>query len=288
MKEPEAARAIDAVTTTARQLDLRVDDAIVLHDSNKIALRLLPADVVARVARTGEEVLQREVDVVQGLAATRSPVAALDPRIAPRVYERDGFAFTFWTYHEPAATGTVSPTGYATALAQLHTGLRTLDVEIPHFTDRVAEAQEVVANRDLSPGLGDGDRALLSEALHTQRRTVCACRAAEQPLHGEPHPGNLLSTTHGPVFVDFETCCRGPVEFDLAHAPEAVGASYPGANEQLLRECRHLVLAMVAAWRCEARDQLPNREEARRWLFASLRAGPPWPTLDKLTPPRTE
>jgi len=40
---------------------------------------------------------------------------------------------------------------------------------------------------------------------------------AEQLLHGEPHPGNVLSTKNGLVFIDLETCCRGPVEFDIAH-----------------------------------------------------------------------
>ena len=37
-------------------LDLRVDDAVVIHNSNKLALRLLPCDVFARVALVGQEV----------------------------------------------------------------------------------------------------------------------------------------------------------------------------------------------------------------------------------------
>jgi hypothetical protein len=54
-----------------------------------------------------------------------------------------------------------------------------------------------------------------------------------------------------------------------------------------LLECRVLVLAMVAAWRCEAGDQLPNGDEARARLLSALRDGPPWPTLDAVTPPAT-
>jgi hypothetical protein len=45
----------------------------------------------------------------------------------------------------------------------------------------------------------------------------------------------------------FETCCRGPVEFDLAHVPEKVSARYPNVDQVLLAECQRLVLAMVAA-----------------------------------------
>ena len=91
--------------------------------------------------------------------------------------------------------------------------------------------------------------------------------AAEQLLHGEPHPGNLLLTTGGPRFIDLETCCRGPVEFDVAHAPEEVGRHYPGIDRDLLRQCRILVLAMVTTWRWERGDQFPNgRQLGTEWL----------------------
>ena len=70
--------------STAAALDLPVDDAIVLHNSNKLAVRLLPCDVFARVAYVGQEVARFEVELAQRLAETESPVAALDPRVEPR------------------------------------------------------------------------------------------------------------------------------------------------------------------------------------------------------------
>ena len=101
MQASEVPRAVAAAMSIASRLDLTVDDAIVLHDSNKLALRLLPCDVFARVAHVGHEVAQFEVELAQRLAETESPVAALEPRVEPRVYERDGFAVTLWTYYEP-------------------------------------------------------------------------------------------------------------------------------------------------------------------------------------------
>jgi hypothetical protein len=44
--------------STASALDLTADDAIVLHDSNKLTVRLLPCDVLARVAPTAHQVAQ--------------------------------------------------------------------------------------------------------------------------------------------------------------------------------------------------------------------------------------
>jgi len=280
MQASEVARAVAAAMSTASALDLTVDDAIVLHNSNKLAVRLLPCDVLARVAHVAHQVAQFEVELAQRLAETESPVAALEPRVEPLVYERDGFAVTLWTYYEPVTPRDVSTADYAEALKRLHADMRRLDVMTPHFTDRVAEAQRLVASRDHTPALADADRELLSNTLRSLGRAIDDRGAAEQLLHGEPHPGNVLSTKNGLLFIDLETCCRGPVEFDLAHVPEEISERYPDADHELLSECRILVLAMVAAWRWDPGDQFPNGQRAARELVSALRNGPPWPALD--------
>jgi aminoglycoside phosphotransferase (APT) family kinase protein len=282
VETPDVARAIAAATSVAASLGLPANDAIVLHNSNKLALRLTPCDVLARVAHAGKEVAQLEVELAQRLTEAGCPVCPLEPRVDPLVYARDGFAVTLWTYYEPV-TPHVSPAGYARALEQLHAGMRKAGVPSPRFTDRIAQAEEVVARPDLSPEFAGADRVLLGSRLASLRRAIDDRGAVEQLLHGEPHPGNVLSTKNGPLFIDLETCCRGPVEFDLAHVSEAVCEHYPGVNQGLLDECRQLVLAMVAAWRWELGDQLPNRRRFGDELLRSLREGPPWPTLDTVT-----
>lgn len=279
MLASELSLAVAAARSIASALDLTVNDAVVLHNSNKLAVRLLPCDVLARVAPVAQQVAQFEIELAQRLAETESPVGALEPRAAPRAYERDGFVVTLWTYYEPV-TPQVSPAEYANALKRLHAGMRKVDVATPHFTDRIAEAEQLVASRDQTPALAEADRAFLSSALLERRRTIADRGAAEQLLHGEPHPGNVLGTKDGPKFIDLETCCRGPIEFDLAHVPEEVSEHYPDADQELLGECRGLVLAMVAAWRWDEADQFPNRRRVGRELVSTLRRGPPWPTLD--------
>jgi hypothetical protein len=267
MQASEAPRAAAAAMSIASSLGLTVDDAIVLHDSNKLTLRLLPCDVLARVAPAEEQVAQFEIELAERLAESGSPVAALEPRVEPRVYEHDGFVVTLWTYYEPVTPREISPADYADALERLHAGMRKLDVPTPHFTDRVEEAQQLVANRDHTPALADADRALLGDTLRSLRRAIGERGGAEQVLHGEPHPGNVLTTKNGLLFVDLETCCRGPVEFDLAHAPEEVSEHYPGVDQELLRECRILVLAMITTWRWDRGDQFPDgRRLGTEWL----------------------
>ncbi|MET3806344.1 hypothetical protein ABIB25_003354 [Nakamurella sp. UYEF19] len=282
MEVPDTARAIAAASSIAVSLGLPTGGAIILQNSNKLALRLTPCDVLARVAPAGREAAQFEVELAQRLTEVGAPVCPLEPRVDPRVYTCDGFAVTLWTFYEPA-TPHVSPVDYAAALERLHAGMRRVDMPSPSFMDRVREADEVVAHHNLSPELPEADRVFLSGTLARLRQAIGERGTVEQLLHGEPHPGNVLSTKSGPLFIDLETCCRGPVEFDLAHAPDEVCEYYPNVDQVLLGECRQLVLAMLAAWRWELGDQFPNGRRFGEEFLRLLREAPPWPTLDAVT-----
>ena len=275
------ARAAVAASSLARDLDLPVEDMVVVQNSNTLALRLLPCDVFARTALVGQEIAAFEVLVAQNLGAVSAPIASLHPRVEPRVYERDGFAVTFWTYYD-SVTGTASPAKYANALHRLHGAMKSSEVEAPHFTERIAAAEGLLTNRHQTPALVDADRTLLLDTLRGGRQAMCSRVNAEQLLHGEPHPGNLLVTRNGLLFIDLETCCRGPVEFDVAHAPDEVSVLYPGVDHVLLQESRRLVLAMVAAWRWDVRDEFPNGRRHGLNILDVVRNGPPWPALGAL------
>jgi Ser/Thr protein kinase RdoA (MazF antagonist) len=269
--------------SSAAALDLSVEDATVLNDSNRLVLRLMPCDVVVRVAPMAHQGAQLEVELAQRLAETESPVCALEPRVEPRVYERDGFAVTLWTYYEPVPSRELSPADYAHALERLHAGMRQIDVRTPHFMDRVADTQQGVASRDVTPALADADRELLNYTLRSLRRAIGDRGAAEQLLHGEPHPWNVLSTKNGPLFIDFENSVRGPVEFDLAWVPEEVSEHYPDADQELVGECRGLMLAIVAACRWRRDDQHPSGRRSGAEFLSALREGPPWPAVDAVS-----
>jgi Phosphotransferase enzyme family len=275
-------RAMAAASSLAGALDLRVDDIVVVHNSNKLALRLLPCDVFARVALVGQEVFALEVELARRLVASASPMAALEPRVDPRVYEGDGFAMTLWTHYEVVTSDQISPVEYAAALHRLHVGMRRAEIAAPHFTERVAQAVRLVADPIESPALAGPDRDLLLSSLRGAREEILRCGAPEQLLHGEPHSGNVLNAHDGPLFIDFETCCRGPIEFDVAHVPDEVSGYYPNIDRPLLQKCRRLVLAMVGAWRWDIRDEFPDGHRHGRDILTLLREGPPWPALGPL------
>lgn len=260
--------AIQAAISSASGLGLSVEDAVLVHNSNRIAVRLLPCNVLARIATEGDRLGARlEVEIAGLLAQTDSSVALLEPRVVPSVYETMSFVVTFWTYYE-LVPGEIAATDYAQVLNKMHAGMRTIvDPPAPHFTTRVAEALRLVGDRERSPNLSEVDRHFLHEMLEKSTREITRRGAAEQLLHGEPHAGNLMRTTDGLLFMDLETCCRGPVEFDVAHAPEEVSKEYRDLDHKLLRDCQILALAMVTAWRWDRHDQLPDgRYWGKRWI----------------------
>jgi len=280
MRAAEAQRAVAAAMATASELGLAADDAVVLNDSNRLIVRLTPCDVVARVTPvTHFTSAELEVELAHRLAVTDAPIARLDTRVEPRVVVRDGFRITMWTYVEPLEH--VLPSAdYARALGRLHAGLRQVTLRTPHVMDRVAEAQRDLADRDVTPDLTDMDRALLASTLEGLGRSMVDRRAAEQLLHGEPHPWNVMTTPAGLLLIDFENTARGPVEYDLAWVPTEVADHYPDLDEDLLDDCRGLVLAIIAMHRWSVGDDHPSGRESGIAFLDAVREGSPYRSLD--------
>ena len=282
MDEVEARRAVAAATSVAEANGLDVDETVVLNRSNRLVVHLLPCDTVARVSPAGWFSATREVEVARRLAATGAPVIALDPRVEPRVVERDGFEIALWEFVDALPDVALPPDDYAPALERLHGALRRVEMDAPHATDRFVAIQRWLTDPALTPDLADADRALLVERL-APPAGVRAGGRGEQLLHGEPHAGNVLATDEGLRFIDFENCARGPVELDLAWMPREVSERYRGADPALVGECRATVLALIAAHRWRVDDRHPSGRRSGVAFLDAVRAGPPWPALDEVT-----
>ena len=64
----------------------------------------------------------------------------------------------------------------------------------------------------------------------------------QQPLHGDAHMGNLMNTTRGLLWTDWEDTFAGPIEWDVASIIW---------NAQILDEDHAMVQAICDAY-CEA------------------------------------
>ena len=160
-------------------------------------------------------------------------MAALEPRVEPRVYEHDGFVVTLWTYYEAVTSREVSPADYADALERLHAGMRKVEVSDAALHGSSGRGSAACGERDLTPKLASADRELLINTLRSRRRAIGDRGAAEQLLHGEPHPGNVLNTKTGLLFIDLETCCRGPSSSTSPMSPKRSAS----AIRTLIKNC---------------------------------------------------
>jgi len=86
------------------------------------------------------------------------------------------------------------------------------------------------------------------------RYSVPAPQLTMQVIHGDIHPGNVLSTPRGPVLIDFEHICYGPAAYDflwflMAEEIGFDGLEYSfadiisslGVDKSVVEECYYLL-----------------------------------------------
>jgi streptomycin 6-kinase len=133
----------------------------------------------------------------------------------------------------------VPPEVFGGMLKDLHDALSDYEVDLPVLVGPLT---------DIAAALRVSDDVVLHEAA--ERLVPLAVTWPRCPLHGDAHTGNILSTPDGPVWMDFEDVCVGPVEWDLASrtlTPDYVGA-YPGAvDSERLEQCRDLRSLQILA-----------------------------------------
>ena len=154
----------------------------------------------------------------------------------------------------------------------LHDAIFDCPIELPPLWERLDRAQAVADDSAASPALPDDDRRFLARSLRDLRSAFQRLQLPERPLHGGPHQSNLLHTAEGPRWIDFDTVCRGPAEWDLAHLPEEAAASFPEIRSDALALARRLVGAEVAVWCWHTYGRAPEVDEAAHFHLARLRS----------------
>lgn len=209
--------AIRAATETAVAHGVTPDRCEILQNGNTLVLRLAES-LVARVVqdadgpRQGTGWFRREISVARHLARLGAPVIPLHPDLPPGPFAHLGYPINFWQYvtstdEEP------DPAMVGKSLYQCHERLRSFDEPLPELailTESVA-LLETLEQRSLFPSATlDLLRGHLVSSIEVLRKYP------QQPLHGDAHPGNLMNTTLGLLWTDWEDTFRGPIEWDLA------------------------------------------------------------------------
>jgi Phosphotransferase enzyme family len=244
--------AIEAARRCARQLGLDAEDPVVLRATNNTVVWLAPLPIVAKVGTGHYDRLATEIEVANLLSAAGAPAVPPADGIPVRVHRVETFEMTFWRYEPQDGVTDPDSRSVAAALARLHEALSRLKPPAngwPPFDQEANELQSRLDNENFAPELRDDDRGVLQQALAGGVRQLQEAAPTEQVLHGSPHRLNVLVVKGSPRFIDFETVCEGPTEWDLAHLEPEVADHYPlPLDHHVLKTCRLIVSAKTAAW----------------------------------------
>lgn len=235
------------------------DRCEILQNGSTLVLRLTET-LVARVVqdqdgpRQGTEWFERENAIAQHLTRHGAPVIPLHPDLPAGPHEHLGYPINFWQF-VTRIEAEPEPCEAGRTLRQCHEILQAFPEPLPKLAI-LRESLAILKDRDLFPR---HIQQMLCERLSTSLSVLDGC--THQPLHGDAHTGNLMNTTRGLLWTDWEDTFSGPIEWDVAsviwnarildqdHATAgAILHAYGPVDDEVLKHCLIARAAVMSVW----------------------------------------
>ena len=251
--------AIRAATETAIAHGVTPDRCEVLQNGSTLVLRLTDT-LVARVVqdrdgpRQGTEWFARENAIARHLTEHGAPTIPLHPDLPPGPHEHLGYPLNFWEF--------VTRVEAAPDLAEIGRTLRLCHEIMRRFQEPLpklailTESVAILQDREL---FAQSTQQMLRDHLTTSIEVLS--RYPHQALHGDAHMGNLMNTTRGLLWTDWEDTFAGPVEWDVASiiwnaqildqdqsTVNAILGAYGAVDEKALQQSLIGRAAVMTAW----------------------------------------
>lgn len=251
--------AIRAATETAIAHGITPDRCEVLQNGSTLVLRLTET-LVARVVqdrdgpRQGTEWFARENAIAQHLTEHEAPTIPLHPDLPPGPHEHLGYPLNFWEF-VTRIEAAPDPAEIGRTLRLCHEIMRRFQDPLPKLAI-LTESIAILQDREL---FGQSTHQMLRDHLTTSIEVLS--RYPHQVLHGDAHMGNLMNTTRGLLWTDWEDTFAGPVEWDVASiiwnaqildqdqsTVNAILAAYGAVDEKALQQSLIGRAAVMTAW----------------------------------------
>lgn len=222
--ETVEASSLAAAQAVARAHGVACDEAVRIAGGSNVLVHLKPAPVVARVMTAtavlhddAEQWLAREVAVAAFVAERSDLVVAPSDILPPGPHEQDGLWMTLWKFvpHDEQAPPP-EPRELGRSLRGLHAVLADFPGDLPPLSETRDWLERLLAELRPSPPLTQRDIDRLRSELDALTPAVFESSLPAQALHGDASMSNLLRTESGPVWIDLEDVCAGPVAWDIS------------------------------------------------------------------------
>jgi hypothetical protein len=212
--------------------------------------------------------------VARLLAEAGAPVVRPANALPPGPHYVNGVELTFWDFcpHDPHEE--ISATDAGRSLRVVHELLNDIRpnlLPLPPFTLQIDEADSLLGVPENVPLLLEKDRLFLYKLRQTISAHIAMAPLDYQPLHGECHLNQAISSSSGVRWLDFEAACLGPKEWDLEVLDHVGVSAYGTADTSLLTLLRTARLFCIVTWCWTQPDRAPEVREAAEYHLAQLK-----------------
>jgi hypothetical protein len=270
-----AAKAVVAAVEVARGAGVSVDARpVLLPGVANTVLGFPEVGLVAKVAAGRDAMgrLSREHSVAAELGALGAPVAPPLVGVGPTVHVPSGLVVTLWPWVDHDASAVAPARACAESLAALHEALDATMTPLPSFLVELGQARAALDADEFMAELPASEQGFLRAAYDADMTQLEGLEYDSHRLHGEPHEANRLVTPDGVVWVDLESSCTGPREWDLAFLAEPETLEPTASVDGVLLRClRRLNHGRLATWRWGLLRDYPDLRHLAQADMAYLR-----------------
>ncbi|WEG11701.1 phosphotransferase [Pullulanibacillus sp. KACC 23026] len=192
----------------------------ILSDAGNLIVRLTPYPIVARIAKLFEDddpyfwknVLLQELEVVGYLEKNNVPVVSFTTQIPAGPHKIGSTWMTLWEYIAPLE---IPPLKGKEVINMLNVMIKALNnyggpLQIFGAWKNVNQAAEYLTKLD------DKDKRILLLLKEFEKVDKDIRQLELFPAHGDAHPNNLIPSSNGWRWIDFEDVSLMPKFWDLA------------------------------------------------------------------------